>query len=381
MVRLRFLITAVLVSSISLLTACHSDSTMGTENSLADMVCTGTMPLEYADQFSVSYYENGTSIIEIADGEQYLLVPENADAPASIPENVTVIHQPVERIYLAASSAMDLFDGIDALDTIRATSTAQKDWSLPHVVEAIANGDILYAGKYSAPDYELILSEECDLAIESTMIYHSPAAQEQLESQGIPVLVERSSYESHPLGRLEWIKLYGLLLGKEAEAEAFYKEKSQLFDSIEPEANAAKTVAFFYIGANGYVNIRKPGDYISKMIELAGGQYIFDAEDLGVEDNALSTMNIQFETFYAAAMDADILIYNSTVDGGLSTMDELTEKNALLKEFKAVQNGNVWCTEKNMFQQTTGAADMIADLHQIFAGESTDDLQFLYPLT
>lgn len=381
MVRLRFLITAVLVSSISLLTACHSDSTMGTENSLADMVCTGTMPLEYADQFSVSYYENGTSMIEIADGEQYLLVPENADAPASIPENVTVIHQPVEQIYLAASSAMDLFDGIDALDTIRATSTAQKDWSLPHVVEAIANGDILYAGKYSAPDYELILSEECDLAIESTMIYHSPAAQEQLEGQGIPVLVERSSYESHPLGRLEWIKLYGLLLGKEAEAEAFYKEKSQLFDSIEPEANAAKTVAFFYIGANGYVNIRKPGDYISKMIELAGGQYIFDAEDLGVEDNALSTMNIQFETFYAAAKDADILIYNSTVDGGLSTMDELTEKNALLKEFKAVQNGNVWCTEKNMFQQTTGAADMIADLHQIFAGESTDDLQFLYPLT
>lgn len=54
------------------------------------------------------------------------------------------------------------------------------------------------------PDYELILENDCDLAIESTMIYHSPEVKEQLESFEIPVLVERSSYEEHPLGRLEW---------------------------------------------------------------------------------------------------------------------------------------------------------------------------------
>ena len=73
--------------------------------------------------------------------------------------------------------------------------------------------NLLYAGKYSAPDYELILSEGCDLAIESTMIYHNPEVKEQLQNFGVPVFVERSSYESHPLGRMEWIKVYGLLLG------------------------------------------------------------------------------------------------------------------------------------------------------------------------
>ena len=71
---------------------------------------------------------------------------------------------------------------------------------------------MLYVGKYSAPDYETILSQGCNLAIESTMIYHSPEIQEKLETLGIPVLVERSSYESHPLGRMEWMKLYGCLL-------------------------------------------------------------------------------------------------------------------------------------------------------------------------
>ena len=46
------------------------------------------------------------------------------------------------------------------------------------------------------------------------MIYHSPEVKEQLEKLGVPVLVERSSYEQDPLGRMEWVKVYGALVGK-----------------------------------------------------------------------------------------------------------------------------------------------------------------------
>lgn len=212
------------------------------------------------------------------------------------------------------------------------------------------------------------------------MIYHNPETKEQLETLGIPVMVEQSSYESHPLGRLEWIKLYGLLLNKEREAETLFQEQSVQLDHIQmnAEADINKTVAFFYLSTNGYVNVRKPGDYISKMIELAGGKYIFSAKDLRVEENALSTMNIQMETFYALAKDADYLIYNSTIDGELDTMEQLLQKNALLNDFKAVKNGNVWCTEKNMFQQTTGTANMIADLHAIVTGEADNERQLTF---
>ena len=136
------------------------------------------------------------------------------------------------------------------------------------------------------------------------------------------MLVERSSYESHPLGRIEWLKLYAVLLDKEETAEVYF---SQLTDKLSPvleQPNTGKTVAFFYITSNGAVNVRKSGDYIAKSIELAGGQYIFS--DLASEDgNALSTMNMQMEAFYAGARDADILIYNSAIDGELQTMDQL----------------------------------------------------------
>ncbi len=361
---------------LMILTACNNQK----EQILSNHKPIGNMELKYAEQFSVEYYENDISLVSVKDGRQYIIVPEDEEIPEGFPESATVIKQPVENIYISASSSVDLFNGIDSLDSIYAVSTAKKDWSLPYIQNAMDSGKILYAGKYSSPDYEMLLSGKCGLAIESTMIYHSPEIMEQLENQGIPVIVERSSYETHPLGRMEWIKLYGLILGKEKYAEDFFNEKSAVIEDIESNGNTGKTAVFFYITSNGSVNVRKTGDYISKMIELAGGNYILSAENLNVEENALSTMNMQFEAFYSLAKDADYIIYNSTVDGELNNIGELIEKNSLLADFRAVQNGNVWCTDKNMFQQTTATAEVISDFNKIFS-ESTENTEFIYHLS
>lgn len=373
-------VAAAVMGLCILLTGC------GGQNDTTDwdaMQPTGSMELSYADQFQVDYYDGGYARITIGDTEEYLLVPEGEAIPEGLDDGVTVLQQPVKQVYLAASSAMDLFRGLDALDVVRLTSTTESDWSIPEVQDALETGDMLYAGKYSAPDYELVLNEGCDIAIESTMITHSPETKEQLETLGIPVLVEHSSYESHPLGRLEWIKLYGLLLGRTDEAEDYFNQKVAQLDDIVTGDSTGKTVAFFSISTSGYATVHKPGDYISKMIEMAGGEYIFTAEDLNVEENALSTMNVQIEAFYAGAKDADYLIYNSTIDGELETIDQLLSKSELLADFRAVKSRNVWCTGKDMFQQTTGAADMIADLHAIVTGAADDETQltFLHRLT
>ena len=365
-----------LILCLAVLTACGKTSDSGAfdlENTPSEH-----MELLYADQFSVDSYENGISLVTVGDGEKYLLVPENETVETS--GNITVINTPVDNIYLAASSAMDLFFGIGADDKILAASTLERDWSLPYVKQAMSDEDILYAGKYSAPDYELILSEGCGIAIESTMIYHKPEVKEQLERFGIPVFVERSSYESHPLGRLEWVKLYGLMTGKEEEAEKLFSEQSELLQSVSQNGSAGKTAAFFYISQKGSAVVRKPNDYVSKMIQLAGGEYIFTSDDLNTEENAQSTTDMQFEVFYATAKDADVLIYSSTIDGGIEDISALLEKNSLFADFKAVKTGNVWCTDKNMFQQTTAAAEIISDLNLIFTDNAGDETEFFYKL-
>lgn len=339
------------------------------------MSVTGTISLKYATQFQIDCYDD-YRLITMATGEKYLVVPENQAVPSNLPEDIVVLQQPLDHIYLVATSAMDLFRALDSMDSIRLTGTEASGWYIPEAKQAMEEKKILYAGKYSAPDYELIVSEGCDLAIESTMIYHSPDIQEQLEKVGVPVFVERSSYESDPLGRMEWIKVYGTLMGKEEEAAAWFDQEVAGLSDILQQDNTGKTVGFFYITSNGAANIHKPGDYITKMIEFAGGKYAISSVE--ADENAMSTMNMQMENFYLEAQDADILIYNSTIDGELDSMSQLLDKSELLGEFKAVKNGTVWCTNKNMFQESTGVGKMIQDIHKILTDENVSDSELTY---
>ena len=347
---------------------------------LAGMKYDHSLELQYADQFAVDYYEGGYALITIAGGERFLLVPEDKEALEGLDADISVIQKPVQNIYLVATSAMDLFCALDGLDSISLSGTNADGWYIDKAKKAMEDGAIAFAGKYSAPDYELILSKNCDLAIESTMIYHQPEVQEKLEKFGIPVLVEHSSYESHPLGRTEWIKLYGVLLGKEDQAQNLFQEQVDKLKSVEDSENTGKTVAFFYINSMGAANVRKSNDYVSKMIELAGGEYIF--HDPAEDDNALSTMNMQMEEFYAKAKDADYIIYNSTIDGELDSIDELLAKSSLLADFKAVKDGNVWCTGQNLFQETMGLATMIEDIHTMLTSDDPklDSLTYMKKL-
>ena len=81
-----------------------------------------------------------------------------------------------------------------------------EDWYVEEARTAMEQGELLYAGKYSGPDYELLLAQGCTLSIQNTMIEHAPEVREKLQDLGIAVLEDYSSYEAHPLGRCEWIK-------------------------------------------------------------------------------------------------------------------------------------------------------------------------------
>ena len=73
-------------------------------------------------------------------------------------------------------------------------------------------------------------------------------------------------------------------------------------------------MSFFYITTSGGINVRRPSDYVSCAIGLAGCENVSFSEDQADVGN--STMTIQMEAFYQGVQDADILIYNSIVDGG-----------------------------------------------------------------
>ncbi len=348
-----------------------------------------SMELSYAENFAVDYYEGGYKLLTTRlNGDRILIVPKHQQAPENAealvspsakgePGKLIVLQEPVKNLYLVASSVMDMFAQLDRMDAISMCGLKEEDWYIPAAKQAMKDGTLFYAGKYSQPDYELLLSQNCSMAIENSMIYHTPEVMEKLEEFGIPTLVEYSSYEEHPLGRVEWVRFFGALLDQEEKADQLFEKQKEALKRVEAEESTGKTVAFFYITSNGLVQVRQSTDYIPKMIELAGGKYVF--ENLGDPDSRRSTVNLQLEDFYDGAQDADFLVYNTTIDRQVQTLEDLLKKCSLLKDFKAVKNHQVWCTTEDMYQQSMSAGNLIEDFHRMLTGDDKET-RYLYRL-
>ena len=348
-----------------------------------------SMELSYAENFAVDYYEGGYKLLTTRlNGDRILIVPKHQQAPKDAealvspsaegePGKLIVLQEPVKNLYLVASSVMDMFAQLDSMDAISMCGLKEEDWYIPAAKQAMKDGTLLYAGKYSQPDYELLLSQNCSMAIENSMIYHTPEVMEKLDEFGIPTLVEYSSYEEHPLGRVEWVRFFGALLDQEEKADQLFEKQKEALKRVETEESTGKTVAFFYITSNGLVQVRQSTDYIPKMIELAGGKYVF--ENLGDPDSRRSTVNLQLEDFYDGAQDADFLVYNTTIDRQVQTLEDLLKKCSLLKDFKAVKNHQVWCTTEDMYQQSMSAGNLIEDFHRMLTGDDKET-RYLYRL-
>ena len=352
------------------------------------------MDTAYAETFDIFTYQpaDGSTeevyrLIDVHDSGLYLLLPEKTGADKSdasqkilknLPASITVLQAPLDNIYVAATSSMALFDGAGAISQVKLTGTKEEGWYIDAPKKALADGSMVYAGKYSAPDYELLASSGCKLAVESMMILHSPEVREKLEELGIPVFIDTSSNESHPLGRTEWVRLYGILTGHEKEAEAFFAEQEKEFSQAENYTDTGLTVAFFSISSSGNVIVRATDDYIPRMIELAGGNYIF--KDLLQKSGNSASVRLSMEDFYNTAKDADYLIYNATIENPVRSITELCGKSALLADFKAVQDGNVWQVQRSLYQSPDIAAQMITDLRRMLTGENTSEMTFLEQL-
>ena len=124
-----------------------------------DLTYDHSMELEYAKMFAVDYYQNDYALVTIADDGKYLIVPEGESVPEDMDKDITVLQQPIQNIYLAASAAMDMFVATDALDAVRFSSLKADGWyieeggrksegviNLSHVKKAVAQAMLLVVG-------------------------------------------------------------------------------------------------------------------------------------------------------------------------------------------------------------------------------------------
>ncbi len=384
------LITVFLASTMILsLAACSSSSSLEASSSsitetaetstlnFEDMVLESSMELKFAELFSVDYFKGGYKLISIEDNQKFLTIPENSDLPQNLPDDITPLIMPIDNSMLATTAAMSLISSIDATDKVSLSTYDVDSWYIDEVKAKLENGEMTFVGSYKDPDYELITSNNPQFAVYNTVILSNPAIIEKLKEIDIPLVIDFSSRETHPLARVEWVKLYGALYDMEDKANEVFNAQMETIQSIPEtvEPSVDKQGIIFYINGSGEIVVRNGGDYIAKMYSLAGGDYLMS----DIEPESSGTTKMTTEEFYTVGKQADYIIYIWAHGGEPANISEFVELDGLLADFDAVKNGNVWCTTPDFFQVTSTIGDVIYDMYSLLNGDE-ENLTYLFEL-
>lgn len=368
-------IILILVLSLSLV-ACKGEGELETTANVKDnssvnqiseekgLVKTGELELKYASSFSVEYYQDGYKKLTDINGRQTLLIPEGKDVP-EMEEDVNILYQPVNSIGAFSTVNMTMLRALDAIDKASIVTTPLDGWYVDDVIQRMESGKIEFVGRNSSPDYELIQAANPDLILLTTANDEGTLKMiETLDELGINWAGMSVHMENDPRGRLEWVKYVGALLDMELEAEEFFNQELAKIGEIENNslklADEKPKVTYVRITDDGYT-VKNKGDYSVKMLEIAGGDYIFD--ELNPDKDG--TLKISAEEFYKVAENADIIIYEN-MGAFVGNMEQLMEKGDHLSGIKAIKEGRVWVTKRNYWQSADQVGEMIEELRDIF---------------
>ena len=333
------------------------------------LVSEGMVELQFAKLFRIEKFQGGYRKI-IAGNEgtggqrEYLVVPEGMDVPEGLGEDVIVLQLPIENVYCASSSLVSLSNAIGALDRIKLCAIDRDSWELQEVIDQMDAGKLAYSGSYKEPDYEMMTASGIDLHLDTAMLDDYPEVLEKFDELGIPSLVENSSLEEHPMGRIEWVKVLGVLFGLEEEAQTYFDGQVERFNAACVDGSLGKSVALGYITTSGKCYARNGGDYIAQLIGMAGGDYV--CADMEPESTGNTSMT--FEEWYDRFVDADYFFYYN-LGQKFYSVQEMIDYNPLFADFKAVQNGNVWVTCDGFSQKSADIVGVITDMNTVLTSE------------
>jgi len=335
---LSLLLTIVMLVSTLAMSGCGTQNQSANGNYDGELVYDHSMELQYAKLFSVDYYKGGYKLITITNRDEdtaivskqskLLLVPDGMSAPSGVDSDTVILKTPVTNMLVSSTPVTSLMNASNCLDNISQVTYDKKSWYIDAVKKAFDDGKLTYVGDYKAPDYETIIAGAPTLAIFSTMLTSVPDVAEKLKELGINYILDQSTYEDHPLGRVEWAKLYAALCNEEDAATDMFNAQAAYVDTLSKAEKTGKSVAVFYITSKGKLYVRNAGDYLAQMVNIAGGDYIFS--DLNADKTGTQEMGI--ESFYEKAKDADYIIYVWNLGGKPSTLNDFTGYNSILAD-------------------------------------------------
>ena len=268
---------------------------------------------------------------EAKHGYTYILKRKNAAVPDSL-RRYPSIEVPINKIIVTSTTH------IPSLEMLGMENTLIGFPGLGYISSAkvrkrIDVGQIRELGSNQALNTELIIDMQPDV-IMGYGIDNSNPMLENLTKSGLKIIINGDWNEQTPLGKAEWIKLYGVLYGMENKATSLFANiESEYLKTMEVAKKASNfpTVMAGAIFENKWY-LPHGNSWGSHFVNDAGGDYLWK------ESNGTGSLSLSFESVLDKARDAEFWIG----PGQFTSLQEMIDSNPHYAQFAAFKNRNVY---------------------------------------
>ena len=335
-----------------------------------DAVCedsTVAVHVDYATEFTVRDSAD-VRLVCIGGNDRFALVKSG---DIQVPEGYTKVQVPIQRTICMTALQLSNFTILDAHDVVKGI-TGTKNLFNDDINQRAKDGRIVKIGMEGEFDTELILAANPDV------IFISPSKRggyDAIRETGITLVPHLGYQELDPLGQAEWVKLVGMFIGKEREAnevfsgiERRYNELKEKVERLKGEEVQYPTV---FSGEMHYGTWHAVGgkNYLAQIFKDAGATYVIDDEETSGE-------NLEFEKMYALAANADYWRILNSFPGEFSyeALKASEPRNELFKAFR--EKKVIYCNMKQTpyYEISPVMPDvLLKDLVAVFHPELVED--------
>lgn len=371
----KILLSAYIVTWVLLLSACGGGSKTSSLQAEGDTVRMKYLSLlqivKHAD-YTVVTIRNPWDTLKVL--HTYLLADREKPLPEHLPEG-TVVRTPLQKSVIYSSVHCSLWSELDELKGIGGVCGLEYI-KLPQIQEGCRNGSIVNVGNSMNPDIERIIDLRPDAILLSP--FENSGGYGRVGKLNIPIIECADYMETSALGRAEWMRLYGLLLGKEAQADSLFagieKEYLTLTQQVKSQNLKRPTVISEMKNSSAWY-IPGGNSTMGRLYQDAGADYVF-----AYLSNS-GSVALAFETVFDRGGNADIWLikYNQPQD---KTYSELERDYAPYARFKAFQDRKVYGCNTNhvpFYEESPFHPELLLkDLIKIFHPELLPDYDLKY---
>jgi iron complex transport system substrate-binding protein len=315
---------------------------------LSIFFCFATLPassFRHAQKLTISPIEGGH---EVTVREPWANAKEvfyttllKAGVKKSPTHRGTIIRIPVQTVVAHSTTTIGLMAALGIEDRIVAVSDGKRI-NTPSVVKRVKNGQIREVGMKGQLNLEVLLELQPELILTYGIGNPKFDTAHSLDRVKLPYMILASYMEDSALARCEWIKLFGVLFGKESEAETHFTMVEKNYHELCLLAKQLKTAptVFCNLPFGGIWYMPSGSSWRAKLFKDAGAEYLW-ANDMNSGSHRL-----QPEQVFSKALSADIWL--SPSHDPQYSLKTLVELDSRYQKFKAVRDQKVLVATKRV---------------------------------